>query len=696
MGGSICWWRRGMRCLRLRCTEQKETETLKTESSAFALAILFATCAPSYAQTGLTGRWQAESTPPGTTWTAVLRVDGPNVIGAVSSCSFNQGREISEGTIDGNTITFKCFIGARRITFTGRLSGDEIAFAWEMQIPEGDFPVPATDQVFGPSAPSRFAAKRVPDAADAVTAMADRARRAPTVTFDRILQADQEPQNWLTYSGTVLGQRHSRLTQITPDNVKNLEMAWIWQTQSFPGGFQATPLVVDGVLYTVQAPNDVVALEAATGRVIWTYPYTPVPTARIAGGRANRGLAILGGTLFIGTLDAHLLAINAYSGKLMWDVTVANATDPACQLGRCYGITHAPLVVKDKVILGVAGGDDTTPGFGIRGFIAAFDVTTGKEVWRFNTIPGAGEPGNETWSGDSWRTGGGAVWVTGSYDRDLNLTYWGTGNPEPPQDGASRLGDNLYSDSVLALDADTGKLKWYYQFTPHDDMDWDAVQVPVLVDMQWEGRPRKAMLWANRNGLMYVLDRTTGQVLLGKPFVEVNWMSGLDAKGRPVRVPGKVSGGKTLIMPGDATNWFPPSYSPSTGLFYIPSWERGTQGGTMQRLIPGYGAVRAFEPQTAERKWEFRRNDAIFTSGVLTTASNLLFTGIRGDPYSEPAAASLVDGYFYALDARTGQLLKQWPLPGSVRSGPMSYSVGGKQYIAVTAGDTLFAFALRQ
>ena len=317
-------------------------------------------------------------------------------------------------------------------------------------------------------------------------------------------------------------------------------------------------------LYTVEAPNNVVALDAATGRVIWRFTYTPAPTARVAGGAANRGLAILRDTLFLGTLDAHLLAIDAYTGKLRWDVTVANATDPACQLGRCYGMTHAPLVVKDKVVVGVAGGDDVTPGRGIRGFIAAFDATTGKEVWRFNTIPAAGEPGSETWSGDSWKTGGGGIWVTGSYDPDLNLTYWGTGNPEPPRDGSSRPGDNLYSNCVVALDPDTGQLKWYYQFTPHDDMDWDSAQVPVLAEMQWEGRSRKAMLWANRNGLMYVLDRTTGQVLSGKPFVAVNWTSGLDSRGRPVRVPGKVSGAKTLILPGDATNFYPPSYSPST------------------------------------------------------------------------------------------------------------------------------------
>ena len=407
------------------------------------------------AQAGITGRWQAQSNPPGTTWTAVLREDGPRVVGALSSC----GPEISDGTVNGNTLTFKCTIGPRTTTFTGTISGDEIVFAWEITDPPDFFPIPETDRIFGPSAPRRFTASRVPEVADALANRADRARRAPAVTFDRILRADEEPHNWLTYSGTVRGQRHSLLAEITPANVKSLEPAWIWQSESYPGGFQATPLVIDGVLYTVEAPNNVVALDAATGRVLWKYFHKPLATARVAGHIANRGLAILGETLFMGTIDAHLLAINAYSGKLIWDVTVAGARDPACQLGRCYGMTHAPLVVKDKVIVGVAGGDDDTPGFGIRGFIAAFDPRTGKEVWRFYTIPAPGETGSETWSGDSWKTGGAGIWVTGSSDRDLNLTYWGTGNPAPPTKGAGREGDNLYSDSVIALDADTGRLE---------------------------------------------------------------------------------------------------------------------------------------------------------------------------------------------------------------------------------------------
>lgn len=514
------------------------------------------------------------------------------------------------------------------------------------------------------------------------------------VTFDRILHARNEPQNWLTYSGTELGQRYTPLNQITPANVKNLDLQWIWQAKSTEK-FETTALVVDGVMYTVEAPDDVVALDAVTGRIFWQYNYRVASNARTCCGRVNRGLAILGDTLFMGTIDAHLVALDAKNGKVLWNTEVAKTGDG-------YSITHAPLIVKDKVIVGTAGGD-----MGIRGFIAAFDVHTGKEVWRFHNIPEPGEPGHETWAGDSWMKGGAAVWNTGSYDPELNLTYWGTGNPAPDWNGATRLGDNLYSDCVVALDADTGKLKWYYQFTPHDEVDYDATQVPVLADIQWQGRQRKVMMWGNRNGLFYVLDRTSGQFLLGKPFVKVNWMNGFDEKGRPMRVPGKAPGGEdTVVMPNalGATNWYPPSYSPSTGLFYLSAWENTGSIVTKEGRLPkatgntpmaqinlftntkteeeGYGVVRALDPHTGEKKWEYKMND-ITWAGVLTTASDLLFSGGR-------------EGYFYALNARTGELLWKIALGGQVNSGPMSYSVNGKQYIAVAAGSSLFAFALRQ
>src|SRR6202521_4326248 len=383
------------------------------------------------------------------------------------------------------------------------------------------------------------------------------------VSFDRILGANREPQNWLTYSGSPMSQRHSPLTQITPENVKNLELQWVYQARSLEK-FEATALVVDGIMYTVQAPNNVIALDAVTGRVFWTYQFAPSKEARPCCGRVNRGLAILGDTLFMGTIDAHLIAIDAKNGKPLWDTTVAKAESG-------YALTHAPLVVKDKVIVGTAGGE-----YSIRGFIAAYNVHTGKEMWRFHNIPEPGEPGNETWGGDSWKTGGGSVWVTGSYDPALNLTYWGIGNPGPDWNGDSRPGDNLYTASVVALDADTGKLKWYYQFSPHDEFDYDATQIPVLADIDWQGRPRKVMMWANRNGLFYVLDRTSGQFLSGKPFVKVNWMNGFDERGRPMKVPTAASSKEgTLIYPGNqgGTNWYSPSFSPHTGLFYIPVWD---------------------------------------------------------------------------------------------------------------------------
>jgi len=416
----------------------------------------------------------------------------------------------------------------------------------------------------------------------------------------------------------------------------------------------------------------------------------------------NRGLAILGDTLFMGTVDAHLIAVNAKSGRPIWDTKVANAESG-------YALTHAPLIVKDKVIVGTAGGE-----YGIRGFIAAYDVKTGKQAWRFYTIPGPGEPGNQTWTGDAWKTGGGSVWVTGSYDPELNLTYWGVGNPGPDWNGDSRPGDNLYSDSVVALDPDTGKLKWYYQFSPHDEFDYDSVQVPVLTEMQWKGSQRKVMLWANRNGMFYLIDRTSGEFLQGKPFAKVNWLTGFDEKGRPMRAPGKTPSTEgTLIYPGNqgATNYYSPSYSPRTGLFYIPTWENtssiyfkspvdyveGRQyTGTFPRMTvsfrgnvqnqltedEGYGAVHAMDPKTGERKWEFKMAD-VTESGILTTASDVLFVGGR-------------EGNFFALNARNGTLLWKAALGGNIASGPISYSVNGRQYIGVAAGNSLFTFALRQ
>jgi alcohol dehydrogenase (cytochrome c) len=493
--------------------------------------------------------------------------------------------------------------------------------------------------------------------------------------------------------------------------VKNLKLQWVYQSP-VAGNWQTSPLVVDGIMYITQRLNDVVALDAATGRAFWIYRYTPAQDRIVCCGANNRGLAILGDTLFMGTLDAQLIAIDAKTGKALWKTEVASTKSG-------YSITLAPLVVKDKVIVGVGGGE-----YGIRGFIAAYDVKTGKETWRFYTIPAPGEPGSETWQRcpagskgfcdpDAWKHGGGSIWLTGSYDPKLNLTYWGVGNVGPDYNGAQRPGDNLYTDSVVALDADTGKLKWHYQFTPHDVYDYDSVQIPVLVD-NWDGSSINVITWANRNGNFYVIDRATGRFLLGKPFVKVNWMSGFDERGRPKQTP---QGDGQPTYPGNqgGTNWYSPSYSPRTNLFYISAWEdyasiyspapseykTGTNftGGGPRNLsaVPGapglgrapintwteaagHGAVLALDPGSGREKWKFKMTD-VTDAGILTTGSDLLFTGGR-------------EGYFQALNARTGELLWKTQLGSAINSGPVSYRVGGKQYVSVVSGLSLFVFAV--
>jgi len=525
-------------------------------------------------------------------------------------------------------------------------------------------------------------------------------REAPVtdVPFARILKP--EPQNWLSYSGGTMSQRHSALTQITPANAKDLTLKWVFQTRTLDKQ-ENTPLVVDGVMYTIQSPNDVIALDAATGKTIWIYLHKPAPgTVNPCCGNLTRGVAILGDKLFLATLDAQMIAINAKTGKELWKTQVADYKQQ-------YSMTVAPIVVKDKVITGVAGGEH-----GIRGFISAYDVNTGKEVWKFNTVPGPGEAGYETWLGkdgkpnDSYLHGGAPIWVTGSYDPETNLTMWGTGNAGPAWDGDARLGDNLYSSSVVALDADTGKLKWHYQFSPHNEFDWDATQVPVLADVQIQGRARKVMLWANRNGMFYVLDRTDGKFIMGKPFTKVNWLKGFDERGRPMLDPAvKPTKEGTLVYPGNqgGTNWYNPSFSPATGLFYIPTWEnssstyvKGEQppefhdGQSFTGLFPRggattddvYGAIVAMDPNTGDKKWSFRLGAPSPEGGVLTTASNVLFAGGS-------------NGQFVALDARDGKLLWETNLGPSVSAGPMSYQVDGKQYLSIQAGTSLYTFTLR-
>lgn len=525
------------------------------------------------------------------------------------------------------------------------------------------------------------------------------------VTYDRILNAADEPQNWLTYNGSYSSQRYSELDQVTPRNVDDLEVKWTLQNQVF-GAWQTNPIVVDGIMYITQRPNDVMAVDAVSGRVFWMYRHTNAENARVCCGANNRGVAVLGDKVYMGTQDAHLIAIDRINGKPLWKVQVGD-------VNYAYSITMAPLIVKDKVIVGVGGGE-----YGIRGFVVAYDAETGEEAWKFYTIPGPGEPGHDSWEGDDWEHGGAPVWITGSFDPELNLTYWGVGNPGPDWNAAQRPGDNLYSDSVIALDADTGELKWHFQFTPNDGYDYDAVQVPLLVDMDWNGTPSKLMLWANRNGYFYVLDRVTGKYLLGKNYVKVNWSSGLDENGRPIATP-QPEGMPTWPGNQGATNWYPPSYSPRTGLFYFSAWEdyatiyraeeqeyepgRAFLGGGFTVLTPaqgapgvgigrtnpintwtdevGHAALMAMDPTTGEPKWKYEQFD-VSDSGMLTTASDLLFTGGR-------------EGHFHALDARTGELLWKASLGGQIVMAPITFMVDGVQYITVVSGHAMSTFALR-
>ncbi len=508
------------------------------------------------------------------------------------------------------------------------------------------------------------------------------------VTYERLLAADKEPQNWLTYSGSYRGWRYSSLDQIHRGNAGSLKVRWIHQL-STSHMLETTPLVVDGVMYVSESPSNVVALDAVTGKRFWRYRRVLPPKINVCCGQVNRGIAILGDRVFVGTVDAHLVALDAKTGAVLWDVEVADYRTG-------HSVTGAPLIVKDMVICGIAGGE-----YGIRGFLDAYDAATGKKRWRFWTIPQPDEPGGDTWSGDSWKTGGGPTWVTGSFDREQNLIIWGTGNPAPDWNGDSRLGDNLYSDSAIALDADTGKLKWHFQFVPHDVHDWDAVQVPVLVDDEWQGKPRKLVYWAHRNAFYYVLDRETGKFLHGSPFATQTWAKGLDPNGRPIRLPNiDPSPEGTYIWPGvqGATNWYSPSYNPLTKLFYLSVWEnrsvyrKGKQAYTPgNRYIgsvpmidlpedPGHGAIRALDPKTGKLMWEYKLHTKPW-AGVLSTSGKLVFGGSD-------------EGYVFVLDAESGKELWRLNTGAIIRANPITFRVNGKQVISVAAGNSIFAFDL--
>jgi PQQ-dependent dehydrogenase (methanol/ethanol family) len=514
----------------------------------------------------------------------------------------------------------------------------------------------------------------------------------PELTAARIANARSEPGNWLTYWGDYGGQHYSPLDQITTANVRLLQARWALQ---LPGdaSVESVPLVVNGVMYTTGPPGQVFALDARTGRQLWKYERKQKVVNPYEGNRANRGVAVLGNRVFYGTLDAALVALDARSGELLWETQVADTM-------QGYSITSAPLAVKDKVITGMGGGE-----YGVRGFIDAYDAATGKRIWRFNTAAGPGEFGAETWPGDSWKRGGGATWLTGSYDPALNLVYWGIGNPGPDLNGDVREGDNLFTCSVVALDADTGLRKWHYQFTPNDTHDWDSNEDMVLVDRTYHGVNRKLLLHADRNGVFYALERTNGKFLGATPFVHTTWVKEWDANGRPVTLPNWRSTPEgTVVFPAlvGGTNFQAPSYSPVTGWFYLAYhdgggqfssgtapfeagkqyWGRGaTAGWEGIAGMPETQGVEALDPETGKAVWKHELAEKSLAAGVLATAGGVVFAASK-------------TGEFLALDGRTGKTLWQFQAGADIPSSPMSYAIEGKQYIAVSSAGVLYSFAL--
>jgi PQQ-dependent dehydrogenase (methanol/ethanol family) len=508
------------------------------------------------------------------------------------------------------------------------------------------------------------------------------------LTYERIRNSAAEPQNWLTYWGDYQGRHYSSLKQINTSNVGQLQAKWAAQ---LPGqsSLEATPVVVDGIMYTTGSPGAVVALDARTGQQIWRYqrqqrvvnPYEINPF--------NRGVAVLGNRVFFGTLDAALIALDARTGLPLWEVQVDDTM-------KGYSFTSAPLAIKDKIIIGITGGE-----FGIPGYVDAYDAATGKRLWRFNTVPGPGEFGHDTWLGDSWMRGGAPGWLTGSYDPDLDVLYWPIGNPGPDSDAEIRKGDNLFSCSVVALDPSTGQRKWHYQFTPNDSHDWDATEDVLLVDRVFHGQNRKLLLQADRNGIFYVLDRTNGKFLLGKSFVRQTWNDGFDENGRPKIIPGTAASPEgTVVYPsgGGGNNWRSPSYDPASGWMYLVFTESGERyvrqfeeyeigreywGGRGTR-IPGAvdtAGVMALDSETGDVKWRYKISQASSGGGVLATGGGVLF-----------AAAG--DGNLIALDSKTGTLLWRFQTGSRIGASPMTYAVDGKQFVAISAGSVLYSFAL--
>ena len=506
------------------------------------------------------------------------------------------------------------------------------------------------------------------------------------VPYERIANPDRYPGEWLTYSRDYAGHRFSPLNEITAGNVGQLKVKWVYQ---FPDpGNEVSPIVVDNIMF-VTGPNSATAIDTTTGRPLWSWK-RPIPSDyhSLGFGQVNRGAAVLDDKLYIATLDCYLVALDLKSGIQRWASEVGDY-----KLG--YSMTLAPLAIDGKVVVGVSGGEA-----GIRGLVDAYDAKTGKRAWRFWTIPARDDPAYQTWAGGSAKTGGGPTWVTGVYDPQLKLIYWGVGNPSPDWNGDVRLGDNLYTCSFVALDSETGKLRWHFQFTPHDTHDWDASQLPVLFDARIKGQDRKLIANANRNGFYYVLDRVTGEFLAAQSYAKQTWAKGIDAKGRPIAAENSEPTEKgTLVWPNanGASVWYSPSFSPQTNLFYVavrntsavfykrdPEYKAGTMflggGEDESPQDSSWGEIKALDPTTGDLRWEFKLNTPPW-SGVLSTAGGLVFSGSN-------------EGNFYALDAHTGKPLWDFQTGGPIGANPISFNVAGRQRIAIAADRVLYVFGL--
>jgi alcohol dehydrogenase (cytochrome c) len=503
------------------------------------------------------------------------------------------------------------------------------------------------------------------------------------VTFERLVNSTKEPQNWMTYSGSYSGQRFSKLDQINTANAPSMVAKWVYQTAA-TGKLETTPLVVDGILYATAQDDRAFALDARTGRPIWMYQRQLPSDIRPCCGRVNRGLAILSDKVFIGTLDAHVIALDTKTGAVVWDVTAADY-----RTGHSF--TVAPLAVKNLIVIGISGGE-----YGVRGFIDAYDAETGARKWRYYTVPGPGEPGHETWEGDSWKVGGAPAWNTGTYDPATNRIFWPTGNPAPSNRGEGRAGDNLYSNSLLALNADSGKLDWYFQFTKHDEHDWDATQVPVLIDVAG----KKLIAQADRNGYFYVIDRTNGKLLSATSYGKTTWSDSKDAEGRPVA---NKNASPTLeghtVCPGalGTTNFMAPTYDPQSGLFYVTARDQcdifstapqpyeaghafyGSAYFPSEEARPYLGFLKAINPATGETKMKFQHTSPTW-SGVLSTAGGLVFSGDA-------------EGNFIAFDVALKPLW-HFQMGGAVYAAPIAFAVDGKEYVAIAAGSAIYTFGL--